>query len=368
MNKGSIKIGLFEIFTLTLLFELGTALVVNLGMESGKDAWLSILIGDCIGLFVFAGYAFLYRRYPKLPLTGYTRKLLGKYIGAVVSVLYIILFMNLAGRDLRDGSTMLVMATMHRTPLFIISVLMILSCAYVLHKGVEVLARTSLIFGVIVLFIGLFCTIFLFLSGSININHLLPVLDNGIQPVLSSVLHQNFMFPFGEMISFTMLMPYLSNSKKGPRVIGATMFLSGLLLSFTMALNISVLGADIANRSPLPLMPTISKISISDFIQRVDILVVMVLIIGVFFKMAVFFAAALVGISELFKVPYRKMVYPVSLIILFISMLDARSFTEHLQEGGKLLYTVYPFFMLLFPAILILLSFIKGHRSPPRSG
>lgn len=368
MNKGSIRIGLFEFFTLTLLFELGTALVVNLGMEAGKDAWLSILIGDGVGVFVFLGYAYLYRKYPQLPLTAYTRQLLGKYLGSLVALLYLILFMNLAARDLRDGSTMLVMATMHRTPLFIISALMILSAAYVMHKGVEVLARTSIIFGVVVLFIGLFCTVLLILSGSININFLLPVMQDGIQPVLSSVLHQNFMFPFGEMICFTMLMPYLGQRKKGPWVIGATMFLSGLLLSFTMALNISVLGADIAKRSPLPLMPTISKISISDFIQRVDILVVMVLIIGVFFKMAVFFAAALVGISELFNMPYRKMVYPAALMILFTSMLDARSFTEHLDEGGKLLYTVYPYFMLVLPALLILISAVKGHRSPPRSG
>lgn len=117
-------------------------------------------------------------------------------------------------------------------------------------------------------------------------------------------------------------------------MIAAAIFVSGLLLSLTMVLNISVLGSDIIKRSPLPLMPTISKISISDFIQRVDILVVMVLIIGVFFKMSVFFAAALIGISELFKIPYRRMIYPTALIILFSSMLNARSFIEHLNEGG----------------------------------
>lgn len=281
---GKIKIGLLQFFTLTLLFELGTALVVNLGMESGKDAWISILLGNLIGLIIFSGYTYLYRKFPDLPLTTYTRKLLGRSFGTVISVLYIILFLNLAGRDLRDGSSMLVMATMHRTPLFVISTLMILSSAYVLHKGVEVLSRTSLVFATLVMLIGIFCSIMLMLSGSINLNRLLPVFENGFQPVIESVIRQNYMFPFGEMICFTMLMPYLNNAKKGPWVIGAGIFVSGLLLSLTMMLNISVLGTDIVKRSPLPLMPTISKISISDFIQRVDILVVMVLIIGVFSK------------------------------------------------------------------------------------
>lgn len=143
------------------------------------------------------------------------------------------------------------------------------------------------------------------------------------------------------------------------------MLVSALLLSFTMALNISVLGADIVRRSPLPLMPTISKISISDFIQRVDIFVVMVLIIGVFFKMSVFFAAALIGISELFGIPYRKMIYPCALIILFTSILDARSFIEHLDEGGRLLYMVYPLFIVVIPAILIIITALKSYFSAP---
>jgi len=365
---GKIKVGLLEIFTLTLLFELGTALIVNLGMQSGRDAWISILLGTLIGLIVFSGYSYLYRKHPGLTLTAYSRKLLGKFIGIPVSLLYIVLFMNLAGRDLRDGSTMLVMATMHKTPLFIVSTLMILASAYVVHKGLEVLARTSLVFAGVVLLIGFFCTLMLVLSGSINLNRLLPMLENGIQPVLSSVARQNYMFPFGEMISFTMLMPYLTSVKKGPRVIAAGMLISGILLSFTMALNISVLGADIVNRSPLPLMPTISKISISDFIQRVDIFVVMVLIIGVFFKMSVFFTAAVIGISELFCIPYRRIMYPAALVILFTSMLDARSFTEHLDEGGRLLYTVYPLFMVLIPAVLMIITSFKNHFSADRPG
>jgi spore germination protein KB len=368
MHSGSIKIGLLQFFTLTLLFEMGTALVVNLGMEAGKDAWISILIGNVIGLVVFAGYAYLYRKFPKLPLTAYTRKLVGKYLGSVISVLYIILFINLAGRDLRDGSSMLVMATMHHTPLFIVSSLMILSSAYVLHKGVEVLSRTSLVFAALVILIGIFCSMMLMFSGSIHLQQLQPVFENGVKPVLTSVVKQSYMFPFGEMICFTMLMPYLNHTKKGPWVIAAAIFVSGLLLSLTMVLNISVLGSDIIKRSPLPLMPTISKISISDFIQRVDILVVMVLIIGVFFKMSVFFAAALIGISELFKIPYRRMIYPIALIILFSSMLNARSFVEHLNEGGRLLYTVYPLFMVLIPVILVIIAAIKSHFSASRPG
>lgn len=365
---GTVKVGVLQIYSLTVLFELGTALVVNLGFAAGKDAWISVLTGCFTGVIPVLGYIYLYRRHPDVPLTGYARRLLGNIIGSVVATMYIILFLNLAARDLRDGSTMLAMSAMHRTPLFILSTVMILSCAYVAHKGVEVLARTSMLFALFVTFVGIFGILLLLISGAVHLTRLQPVLGDGLKPVILSVLRQNYMFPFGEMISFTMLMPYLSDPGRGTRMIIAGMVSAGILLSATMALNMSVLGEDIVKRSPLPLMPTISKVSISDFIQRVDVLVVMVLIIGVFFKIAVFFTAALVGLSDLFGIPYRSMAYPGALIVLFTSMLDARNFIEHLDEGGRLLYTVYPFFTLGFPALFIVAGLIRRQRSAPREG
>ncbi|MNE59461.1 Spore germination protein [compost metagenome] len=71
---GKVKIGLLQFFTLTVLFELGTALVVNLGMSAGRDAWMSILIGCLAGLVMFSGYVYLYRKHPDMPFTAYTRK------------------------------------------------------------------------------------------------------------------------------------------------------------------------------------------------------------------------------------------------------------------------------------------------------
>ncbi|MDT3425645.1 spore germination protein KB [Paenibacillus forsythiae] len=363
---GEVRMGIVQCFTLAMLFELGTAMVVNLGVDTGKDAWMSVLLGGIAGVLPFIGYIYLYRAYPDDPLSRYSRKLLGKYLGGLVALLFILSFMMMAARDLRDGSTMLVMATMNRTPIFVISLMMILSSAYVAHKGVEVLARTSLLFAVIVMLIGGFCGLMMIFSGKINLLRILPLLENGAWPVLRSVLVQNYMFPFGEMICFTMLMPYLSDSRRGPWVIVASMLFSALLLSLTTVMNLSVLGADIVARSPLPLMPTISKISISDFIQRLDVLVVMVLIIGVFFKITVFYVAALVGISDLFGLPYRTMAYPAALIILFLSVMNARGFTEHLDEGKRLLYTVFPVFTLALPALLIIIAALKRHRSAPR--
>ncbi|WP_410511610.1 GerAB/ArcD/ProY family transporter [Paenibacillus sp. BR2-3] len=364
---GGPKIGLVQFFSLTFLFELGTALVVN-GSKSGRDGWISILVGCIVGLVLFTGYAYLYKLYPDKPLSGYARAILGKPLGAVVVISYVVMFINIAGRDLRDGSALLVMATLHRTPIMVVGALMILSCAYVLHKGIEVLARTSLIFMVLVLSIGGIFTVLILLSGEMEWTRIFPVLGDGFRPVAISVVQHNYMFPYGEIICLTMLMPYLSDDKKGVWVIPAAMLLAGLLLSYTSIVNITVLGSDMLERSPFPLLSTISKAALSDFIQRLDILVVMLLIIGVFFKIAVFYGAALVGISDLFGLPYRTLIYPLALIILFSSLLNARSLTEHLEEGGYLLYKVFPIFTIAIPAVLIIGAAVRRYRSASRPG
>jgi spore germination protein KB len=48
------KINAFQLFVLIVLFELGSAIVVGLGMQAKQDAWLAILIGMAGGLVVLS--------------------------------------------------------------------------------------------------------------------------------------------------------------------------------------------------------------------------------------------------------------------------------------------------------------------------
>lgn len=76
-----VRISPLQFFSLLVLFQFGTTLVVNLGLQAGKDSWIAMLIGMIMGLLLFSMNAFLYSLFPdKLP-TVYYRILLGKYLG-----------------------------------------------------------------------------------------------------------------------------------------------------------------------------------------------------------------------------------------------------------------------------------------------
>ncbi|MNW53466.1 Spore germination protein YndE [compost metagenome] len=323
-----------------------------------------------IGLILFAGYCVLYKIFPDMLPTSYSKVLLGKYFGTVVSVLYVVFFMNKASRDLLDGGLLIISSTLKETPLVVVNLMMVLTIAYVLHKGIEVMARTATIFLAIVILLGLMIGLVILFSDIIVMNRLLPILGDGVMPVVHSVLKQNYQFPFAEVICFKMIMPSLDNQKKGIRAGYMAVLLSGIILSSVAVTTISAMGINIAERSSFPLLTMVGKASISDFIQRTDILVVMVLIIGDFFKISMFFYAAVIGMSDLFRVPYRKLLYPVAIIILLFSILIARNYSEHVMKGGKVLYIIDPIFFIGIPLMYIIAALIykKRSRSQSRAG
>ncbi|WP_068783900.1 GerAB/ArcD/ProY family transporter [Paenibacillus phocaensis] len=362
------KLSPLQLFSLLVLFQLGTVLVVNLGMEAGKDAWIAVLFGMLIGMALYLGYAYLYTAFPDQLPTQYIQVLFGKYIGGLIAFAYTIFFINKASRDLMDGGLLVFASTLKETPLFVINTMMMLTIVYVLHKGIEVLARTAFIFLGVVSLIGIIILLLLLFSGILDFTRILPVLGDGIQPVLRSVYRQNYQFPFGEIICFMMIMPYLNNPKAGIRAGLMSVLLSGLILAGTVVITLSILGVEIAERSIFPLLTMVGKASIADFIQRMDILVVMVLIIGDFFKISIYFYAAVIGVSDLMKIPYRKILYPLALVVLFSSTTIARTYSEHVKKGGGVLYQMDPLFYVVLPAALIIAALIYRRRSRRQAG
>ncbi len=355
------KINPFQLFVLIVLFELGSAIVLAIGIDAKQGAWISILLGLAAGLVAFFIYYRLYKQFPDLPLTGYLQKVLGRYIGTVVGFLYVIYFLYIAARVLRDFGDLLVSSTLPETPLFVVNLLMICAIVYVLYLGVEVLARSGEFFLMILLIIGTIANLLIVFAGIIDLNNLLPITGEGWSVILSTTFPAVFTFPFGEVVVFTMLLPYLNQQKVVFKVGASALLFSGLLLAFTTSMNIAVLGPDIASRSIFPLLTAVGKIRVADFLERLDALVVVTLIVGMFFKIAIFTYAGIVGLTFLFRLDtYQKLVLPIGLIVLFSSISMAKNFPEHLEEGLKIVpYFLHLPFQVFIPIALLLILFIR---------
>lgn len=359
------KINPFQLFCLIVLFEFGSAIVLGVGIDAKQDAWITIILGSLAGVIMFYVYYYLYKQHPTLPLTGYLQVLLGKYLGWIVGVLYMIYFLYISGRVLRDFGDLLLTSILPETPLFIINILMVAVSAYVLYLGIEVLARTGEFYLFILLLAGLSSNILIFFSNIIDITNLLPILEDGWKNVLMTTFPKVFTIPFGEMIVFTMLLPYLNKQSSALKVGVISILVSGILISFTVEMNLAVLGADITARSQFPLLTTVGKIRVMEFLERLDALAVVTLIIGMFFKISIFMYAGILSIKNLFKFnKHQELAIPIGIVTLFCSITMAGNIIEHKKEGIEVvpLYLHLPF-QVGIPIVLFIITVIRKKMS-----
>lgn len=358
------KISAYQLFILIVLFELGSALLVPIAIEAKQDAWLAILIGMVGGFCLYLVYHGLYSYYPDIPPTEYLQKIMGSFLGKILAFIYVLYFIYLSARVLRDFGEMLITSFYWDTPLFILNTLMALLVIYTVRKGIEVLARTSELLFVLIFLLGISVFLLIIVSGIIQISNLTPVLEEGIRPVLKTTFTQTLYFPFGEVIIFAMILPYLNRPEKVKQIGLLAIGFSGLILATVMALNVSVLGVNNIIRSPFPLLSTIQTIEVAGFLERLDVYFILITVIGVFFKMCVFFYASIVGTANLFKVKESaRLAFPLGLAILILSITIASNYSEHIKEGLHVitLYLHLPLQVIL-PSLLLLITFIKNKK------
>jgi spore germination protein KB len=357
------KIDARQLLVLIVLFEHGSAIVIPLGVGAKQDVWLAILLGLTFGLLLFFVYYRLYCYYPNAPLTTYVQDITGPWIGKVLAFVYIVYFLYIASRVLRDFGELLLTFAYPETPLFILNAIMILTVMYGVYKGIEVIARTGGLFLTLLYLLAVSGFILVISAGLVDIHRLQPVLEKGWQRVLKVVFTETLYVPFGEMIVFTMLFPYMNNPEKMKQAAITGMVLSGLNLAIIMMINVAVLGADVVARSAFPLLDTIRRIRVANFLERLDVLFMIALIIGGFFKISVFFYAAVIGTANLFRIQnYRRLVYPLGLMVLLLSIAIASNYPEHITEGLKIvtLYMHIPL-QIIVPLCLLLIGAIR-HR------
>lgn len=358
------RISSYQLFVLIILFELGSALLLPLGVDARQDAWLAILLGMVGGSFIFLLHSQLFHYYPDMLPTTYMQKIIGKFFGRIIAFLYIVYFLYLASRILREFGEMLAITGYPETPLIFNHLLMLLVIIYAARKGIEVIARTGELLFVFIYILAIGGFILIIMSGLIDLKNLKPFLEDGFKNVAKVAFSQVMFFPFGEIIAFSMIFPYLNNPKK-LRITGLLgLWLAGANLAISMGISISVLGIDKVIRSYFPLLGTIQSIQIAQFLERLDIFFMLSLVILGFFKICILFYAAMVGTADLFKIDRPgHLAFPIGFIVLFFSIALAQNIVEHMKEGLQIvpLFIQLPF-QVIFPLLLFIIAFYKNKK------
>jgi spore germination protein KB len=351
-----------QLFYILIGFELGTAIILGLGSGAKQDAWLVILVSTFAGVILMEIYLKLARFYPNDTLVEIIPKLIGKFLAYPVIVAYILYFIYIAGRVCRDLGELLVSTILVDTPIGVIIATFMVLVVYCLRGGIETLGRMGEVVFPIFLLSLMVIWILLLTVESFNPANLTPVLGNGVKPVLKEVLPKTLSFPFGETVIILMLLPFLKNKRKAAFTGFAVILISGIVLCVNSMLILSVLGPELYEKKFFPLLSATRLVSIADFLERFDALIILMMVAGVFFKVCGFTLCAALGIAQLVKVKkIDSVLIGLGTIITPLSLLIGGNLIIFLKTGLEIITNyVSPVMQIIFPSLFLCMAVIKN--------
>ncbi|URZ18701.1 GerAB/ArcD/ProY family transporter [Clostridium felsineum] len=352
-----------EFFALMFIFEVGSTPLFELGIEAKEDAWIAILLSLLVGTVTIWIITELQSVFPTKNLVEIILIILGKKLGFILCTLYLMSYIWVCGRNLREFAELIIIQALPHASLWIILISFLALSVYTLSKGFEVLARTSQLVLPLIIFFLVSLIVLVSISHQFNLKNITPILANGFKPIIGT-LPQLMWFPSGEIAVFLLYWHYMNDKKIVRKVTLEAVLLSGLLLCSSTILNIAVLGVNYTSSSTIPLLETIRVINIGGIITHLDVIGVIIIFIGGFFKMSVFLNSITVVISSLFNMKNSKMLLiPTGIFMLFFSIYFEPSFAYHqwmFPFDSRYFQVMYP---CVFPPMLLLIYIIKKKRA-----
>lgn len=304
MSKSLVeKISLWQLAVLIFIFEIGSVAVVGVGNESKQDAWLAVAIATGIGICLISFYMFLLKKLPGKNIFEIFTFCFGKWFGKVISFLYVLYFVYIASRVLRDFGELITTVIFETTPIEVVMITMMMVICYMLYLGLEVFGRTAEVFLPYVFSFILLIGIAILLSGEMEFENLQPVLAEGFGPIMKHIFPKLLTFPFGELVAFLVIIPAVTHFDKARKVSIIAVLMSGFIIMYQRFIAIVTLGPKQLERTVFPLLSAAREISLLQFIERVDLIVVFIVMFGIITKVSVFFYAGLKGLEHIINLP-----------------------------------------------------------------
>ncbi|WP_309487244.1 GerAB/ArcD/ProY family transporter [Bacillus sp. ISL-4] len=194
------------------------------------------------------------------------------------------------------------------------------------------------------------------LGLDLEFKNIFPILGNGIMPpIKGSIIPGGW---FSEFFLMIFLLPFLTDMKKGMKSGMMTVFAVMMTLVVVNLLVLFILGSTTATKN-YPVMNVSRYISLADFFEHLESVVMAVWIVGAFVKISVFYYAAALGTAQWLNLSdYRPVVWPIGILIVEFSFWSLPSSMESGRNDvisfpfeGILMQTIIPLLLLVIAVI-----------------
>lgn len=307
-----------QAIAIMIMFMIGTALMHPIHAKANQDFWAAYLFVVIITLFVFFVYSRIISLFPQKDLLDIHTFLFGKIAGSIIYGFYVFYAFSLCVFVTRHFTEFIQAISLPETPQYAFEICIMVVGIYIAKKGIETLGRWCLFSLPIIIFIFLLTIIF-----SISLfdpDHLKPILQNDLFLIADNAFN-SFSLPFGECVLFLLLFDSLRNSKKSKNVFYTSMAIGVIIILMAISRNIMVLG--VANNSLLTSssVGAVSIIKIKSFVERIEVIIVIIFIICGLAKITVCLMGAAKGTARLLKLNSdQPLIAPIGLLIIMLSL------------------------------------------------
>ncbi len=330
LEKG--KISSFQLSTLIIGFVFGSSLIISPGEGAGHDAWLAVALGLMEGLLIAWIFTALARQFRGKTIIEINSLVYGKILGKCISVLFIWYLFHLGALVLSNYIRFFKLEVYPATPKIVGLLLLMLVCASTVGRGIEALARCSLILVPITLAVVFMDTILLI--PHIYLNNLLPVLDVPVGNLLFAA-HRAACFPFAETAAFLMVLAFVEKPDKAPAAVARGLLIAGFILTMIVARNAAVLGQMVTIVN-YPSYLAAQAIEVGDVLTRVEVMVAVNLITMGFIKVSILLCGTVLGLTQVFNLhSYRPITLLIGLLMVIFALTNVGNTLEMLEFANK---------------------------------
>lgn len=355
------KISSIQLFMLMVGFLYGSTAIMNPAVAAKKDGWIALIFGWTGGVALITLYTTIARKNSDKTLVQILIDHFGKAAGTIIAMLYFWYFLHLASLVLRNFGEFMVTTTFPETPMSVMIALFALAIVYVTRNGLEVVARLA------ELLVPIIPIPIILVSFSLLTSHdftaFLPMLEKGIQPVLKAGFSV-VTFPYGEAVTFLMVYPHLNKKENTRKVSYLAATVIGIFFLISTYRDLSVLGSDLLVRINYP--PNITAKMIPG--MNIEPVVVINLLVGGGVKTCICIYAASEVIIQILRIDKERPI--ITMLTVFCVVLSMWLFTNALDmmrwAGNVWQYYSIPF-QIVIPAVLLVISWIKGRKGPAKA-
>lgn len=352
MSSDRSTINLRQLAGLLTCYIIGSAIVFipnPLTAAAGNDAWISMTLAYAFGILMLSCVLYLHNSHGGASIISYSRKLIGRTATYPVGILFILmLFFAVCAINASIG-IFFTSVMMDRTPPYIFHSIGMLLSALTARSGIRVMARMFFLLVWLMLFFSLLVMILaipIYRPGM-----LLPLFENGVKPMLHG-LFISAGFPFGEIVIFAMLLPFvrLQAGQSAAKALYSAYSFSALMLILPTLCTIMAFGPA-AGYFNYSLYRLAIEIHIVELFQRVEAIIGIALILGSYMKATLLLFILYQCLIQLFNLrDDNVLLYPLSVICIFLSTTMFQSPADFHEQ----VYTIWPFTVIVVGCGLIL--------------